>query len=119
MRRLVCAALVLVSLGACVSTEEKERRKEEAMIEQAQADAAAESVFVHDSINVAASITVDTVEFSRDSIVINDDAESESDRVQRVYRMFTRDRAVCIVDSMRFNTAQKGDTLSCQWAPPK
>ena len=113
--------MVLVTMVACTSKAERERRQLAAMIEQAKADAAAESTFVQDSMKVAASITVDTVEFSRDSVMLDtsDSSAGATRRVLHVYRLFTRDRAVCSVDSVRYANTEKGDTLSCQWGPPK
>jgi len=118
MPRAICALTVMLSFSACVSAEEKERRKEEAMVAQAKIDMLAESLFVQDSLKLAASITVDTMEFSRDSLVLDIDT-SEPNASNHIYRVFSRNGAICLVDSTRFSTIQKGDTLSCQWERPK
>ncbi len=119
MRYLTLAFIATsTALGACTSAEEQERRQTAAMIEQAKADAAAESTFVQDSVKLTVSITVDTMEFSRDSVAYSVDDEGKS-VAEHEYRVYTRDRAICLVDSTRYNTIQKGDTLSCQWEQHK
>ena len=59
-KQLVVFALLLV--GACTSAEERARQAEEAMVAQAKSEAAAESLFVQDSLKLQASITMDTID---------------------------------------------------------
>ena len=114
-RRLsVMACVVLPVLNACVSADEKERRATAAMVERAKADAVAESVFVHDSLSLAASITVDSVERMMSEERGATDADGNA-WTETIFKAVTARGAVCIVDSTKAHTLLKGDTLSCQW----
>lgn len=115
-RRLLpfLACVLLPALNACVSADEKERRATAAMVEQARADAAAESVFVHDSLALAASITVDTVD--RVELVPRHATDEDGNAwADTIYRAIALRGTTCVVDSLKSKTLLKGDTLSCQW----
>ncbi len=107
----ICA-LLLVS--ACTSAEERTRKAEEAMVTQAKIEAAAESVFVQDSLKLQASITMDTIDVlvHTSQLFTSDNGATE---VDNKYVVQTRLRASCEVDSIRYTRIVKGDTLSCQW----
>jgi hypothetical protein len=107
-------ASALATLGACTSAEEKERRQTAAMIEQAKADAAAESSFVVDSIKLKESITLDTVATLIDSTALYTDNDGNT-TTDHSYFARTQHGATCEVDALRFGMMIKGDTLSCQW----
>jgi hypothetical protein len=113
-RILTLAMVALATISACTSAEEKERRRTAAMIEQAKADAAAESSFVADSIKLKESIVLDTVDVLADSMALytDDDGNTTTDHV---YLARTRTGATCEVDMVHYATMMKGDTLSCQW----
>jgi hypothetical protein len=118
MRRRILLAAVAAAMSACVGKEEKARRREEAMVEQAKADATAESLFVADSLKLAASITLDTVaDLERHSQLFNDD--NGDMRTEHGYFALTRLRARCALDSARYARTVRGDTVTCQWEPPK
>ena len=118
MRRLTACAVVLVLASACTSKEEKARRLDEAMVERAKADASAESLFVADSLKLAASITLDTVaDLERQSQLYNDD--SGDMQTENKYFALTRVRARCALDSARYHRTVRGDTLTCQWEAAK
>lgn len=114
MRRVVVCVLLPV-LHACVSADEKERRATAAMVEQAKADAAAESLYVHDSLALAASITLDTVERVETVPRRATDADGNA-WADTIYRAITLRGTMCVVDSLKVKSLVKGDTLSCQWA---
>ncbi len=118
MRPWILAVAIVACGSGCVSAEEKARRVEEAMVEQAKADATAESLFVADSVKLAASITLDTVaDLERHSELATDD---RGDMVTlRQFFALTRARARCALDSARYERTVRGDTLTCQWEPPK
>ena len=113
---LACAAAVtvLATINGCTSAEEKERRQTAAMIEQAKADAAAESSFVVDSMKLKESIVLDTVETIADSTALYTDNDGNT-TTDHTYVARTRAGATCEIDAPRFATMIKGDTLSCQW----
>lgn len=120
-QRLLSRALsvsMALTLVACVSAEEKERRATAAMVEQAKADLAAESTFVQDSLKLAASITVDTIDLLHPLERGATDRDGNTWR-DTVYQVITRDSATCLVDSLKFSTLRQGDTLSCQWEKRK
>ena len=104
----------LLALGACTSAQEKQRRATALMVEQAKADAAAESTFVQDSLKLMASITVDTVEI----VVSVPRAATDADGISwadTIYKAITRGGASCVVDAIKSRQLTAGDTLSCQW----
>lgn len=113
MRRLIWLAL---ALAACTSDADKAREREAAMIEQATADAAAELVFMEDSLKLAASITIDTVRKveRRDRYSTSDD---DDDTSGPRFEAVAANGQVCLVTPARFTTLVVGDTLSCQWGP--
>lgn len=113
MRRLFW---LVFALAACTSDEEKARQREAAMIEQAKADAAAETEFVEDSMKLAASITVDTVRSleRRDSYRTNDEND---DTGGPRFEAIAANGQVCLLTPTRYATLIVGDTLSCQWGP--
>lgn len=117
LRVSACVMLCLTSIG-CTSKEEKERRATAAMIEQAKADIAAESLFVQDSIKLAASFSVDTVLTMR-ALQRQATDRDGNDWTDTVYQIFTRDSAKCMVDGRKFSLLSPGDTLSCQWETRK
>ena len=104
----------LLTLGACTSAEEKQRRATAAMVAQAKADAAAESTFVQDSLKLMTSITVDTIEIVVPVPRGATDADGNS-WADTIYKAITRTGASCVVDSVKFKQLTAGDTLSCQW----
>ncbi len=112
-RWLIPAALLLVA--ACTSAEEKQRKREAQMIEQAKEDAAAEAEFVVDSVKLAASITVDTVKETRAVQDTVPDDESEPQLVL-AYVALSPSGTRCTLTPEKFRTLVVGDTLSCQWA---
>jgi hypothetical protein len=111
-------SLAMLALVACTSAEEKERRKQEAMIEAAKEDAAAESTFVADSIAVVQSITVDTAAMLTSTVVetVGDDGYPLRNLQ---YLAISPSRTRCLLDSARYVTLVQGDTLSCQWSAPE
>jgi hypothetical protein len=115
--RTTVFALVFASglgLGACTSDEEKARARELAMIEQAKADSVDEAQFVADSLALAASITLDTVQLVR---IVNQTSPDDSDVIESVYQAVSRKGQVCLLEFTRYKLLAVGDTLSCQWAP--
>lgn len=114
MRRLIWLAFALV---ACTSDEEKARQREAAMIEQAQADAAAEAEFADDSLKLAASVTIDTIRRleRRDRYSTNDEDDEETSGPR--FEAIAANGQVCLLTPARFTTVVVGDTLSCQWGP--
>ena len=118
MRRLSATALVILLASACTSTEEKARRMEEAMVEQAKVDASAESLFVADSLMLAASITLDTVADLERQSQLYDDNRGDM-QTANTYLALTRLRARCALDSARYARTVRGDTLTCQWEAAK
>ena len=118
MPRLNPGIVVLVLLGACASGAEKTQRLEAAMVAQAKLDVEAESLYVADSVRLAASITLDTVaDLERHTALFNDDnGDMQS---ERSYLALTRLRARCALDSARYERTVRGDTLTCQWDAPK
>ena len=84
------------------------------MIEQAKADAAADSTFAQDSLKLMASITVDTVEAVLPIPRSATDADGNS-WADTIYKAITRTGASCVVDPVKFKQLTAGDTLSCQW----
>lgn len=109
----VALIVALPLAAACTSEEEKARRAEEAMVAMAKEDIAAESLFVHDSTAIAASITLDTVTLVGISPpVLNGDGDTVEGK-----RFFAHSRrgGVCLLDSVRLLTIAQGDTLRCQW----
>ena len=118
MRQVSACALVLLFASGCTSADEKARRMEEAMVEQAKVDASAESLFVADSLKLAASITLDTVaDLERQSQLYDDDRGDM--QTANTYVALTRLRARCALDSARYGRTVRGDTLTCQWEPAK
>jgi hypothetical protein len=117
-RYLTLAVVALATVSACTSAEEKDRRRTAAMIEQAKADAAAESSFVVDSLKLKESIVLDTVETITDSTALYTDNDGNT-TTDHTYVAKTRAGASCEIDAVRFATMIKGDTLSCQWDPHK
>ncbi len=116
--RFTVVALACVVASGCASKEERAQQLETAMVEQAKADAAAESLFVTDSAKLAASITLDTVaDLERRSQLYND--ENGDMRTENSYVALTRTRARCALDSARYERTVRGDTLTCQWDTPK
>ena len=115
-KQLLVLALLLV--GACTSAEERAHQAEEAMVTQAKLEAAAESMFVQDSLKLQASIVMDTVDalVHTSQLFTNEDGATD---VDNKYVVQTRLRAACEVDSVRYTRTVKGDTLSCQWEMPK
>lgn len=110
--------LLVLALAACTSAEEKARERELAMIEAAQADSIAEAQFVEDSLELAKSITSDTV--SELVVRVEQVADADGDeRPARVFLALARNRTRCHLDSTRYMTLAVGDTLSCQWGPPE
>ena len=108
---LVAAVLPLVT--ACVNADEKARRDEEAMVALAREEMEAESLFVHDSVAIAASITLDTIDvLERTLPMLNWERDTVAE-AQFVAR--TRAGASCLLDSAHFARVAKGDTLRCQW----
>ncbi|MBC7840732.1 MAG: hypothetical protein H7099_00370 [Gemmatimonadaceae bacterium] len=109
---------LLVALGACTSAADKERERDEAMVAQAKADAAAEAAFVADSLALAASITVDTVKEVRlmsDSIWIADNDPQSG----VVHAAISPGGRRCLLSDEKWPTLVVGDTLSCQWTAAK
>lgn len=112
--RYVLVLTTMVSASACVPADEKERRRVAIMVEQAKADAVAESVFVQDSLALLSSITVDTVA----SVTLVQPGASDEEGnswIDTIYQAIARRGTVCAIDSSRFATLTGGDTLSCQW----
>jgi hypothetical protein len=114
MKRELCLVLA-IALTACTSAAEKEKRRQQAMIEQAREDAAAEAEFVADSVKLAASITMDTVSElrQRDERTTTDDG---ADTVVTSYHAVTRAGQLCVLTFEKYKTTAQGDTLSCQWS---
>jgi hypothetical protein len=113
MRRAICLLLVL---AACTSAEEKERQRDSAMVEQAKADAAAESEFVADSVKLAASITIDTLKEVR---VMQDSAWTAGDNQPATVSHVGISPAGhrCLLSEEKAKAVVVGDTLTCQWTP--
>lgn len=112
------ACVSVLSLAACMSAEEQERRATEAMVAQAKIDIAAESAFVQDSTKLAASFTIDTVL----SLRMLQRQATDRDGVtwtDTVYQIFTRDSAKCMVEPRKYHLLTSGDTLTCQWETRK
>jgi hypothetical protein len=105
---------VVVSLSACASPEEKQRRLDSAMVEQAKLDAQDEAEFVEDSVKLASSITVDTIYDIRTVPTVGRDADGR-EFTYDVYTVTARNNQRCLVEPARFTTLVRGDTLSCQW----
>lgn len=116
MRRASLMLVALPLLASCTSAEEKARREEEAMVALAKADAEAESLFVHDSLAVAASISLDTVNMLVRTTPLYDDDGNVVTPAQLIVRS-TRG-ADCLIDSARAVRVVQGDTLRCQWTHP-
>lgn len=118
MRERLAPMLLLgavLAVSACASDEEKARRAEEKMVELAKVDAQAESLFVHDSLAVAASITVDTVSSAGYfPALVNPDGDTLAPS-QSLAR--SRSGATCMLDSATAMRVAPGDTLRCQWLP--
>lgn len=102
-------------LAACTSADEKARRREQAMIERAKEDAAAESEFAQDSIKLAASITVDTVRSVRTR---EQQSPDDGNYRETVYEAVSPMGQVCLLTAEKYRLIVVGDTLSCQWAAP-
>lgn len=118
MRIPTTLAIALLAVGACTSAEEKQRRLEEAMVRAAKADAADESTFVADSVAVLQSITMDTVVELQMRVVEGSAEDTETQYVTRYLALSPRGNR-CLLDSLKYQTLVRGDTLSCQWGPPE
>ena len=116
MRRMTLA--LVLTLAACTSAEEKARQREQAMMEQARADAATEADFIADSLALAASITLDTVRDVRirDVRTVDDDGD---EYLSPRHEAVGTTGQVCAVTSTRYGQLVRGDTLRCQWGPPE
>lgn len=112
-RLLLAAVLPLVT--ACVNAEEKARRDEEAMVALAREEMEAESLFLHDSLALTASFTVDTV---RMLLRTTPELDERGDTVTPAQFIVRSTQGFnCLVDSTRAMHVAPGDTLRCQWAP--
>jgi hypothetical protein len=107
---------LIVALAACASPEEKQRRLDSAMVEQAKLDAQDEAEFLEDSAKLAASITVDTIYDVREMSNVGTD-ENGDQFTYDTYAATARNRSRCFVDQARFRSLVRGDTLRCQWEP--
>jgi hypothetical protein len=113
--RTTLSLLLMAAFAACASAEEKQRRLDSVMIEEAKADAQAEREFLEDSTALAQTITVDTIrELRVESIEARDDVGDVF--ITPSYRAIAPNGAKCVLRSERFNELHQGDTLSCQWA---
>jgi hypothetical protein len=110
--------LALLSVAACTSAEDKQRRRELAMVEAAKADAQDEAAFVADSVAVLQSITVDTVTELQMRLIDDSDEVGYTHYVTQYVAMSPRGNR-CMVDSTKYGMLVRGDTLSCQWGPPE
>jgi hypothetical protein len=104
------------ALAACASPEEKQRRLDSAMVEQAKLDAQDEAEFLEDSAKLAASITLDTIVDLRELSNVGTDQYGDQ-FTYATYTAMARNLSRCFVDQTRFSTLVRGDTLSCQWEP--
>ena len=112
MKRLIVLALLF---AACKSDAEKAHIRDSLMVEQAKEDAAAETEFMQDSVQLAASITVDSVREVRsvlDTVPDEDSVMQVRVAVIAVSPIGTR----CTLTPERSRTIVPGDTLTCQWA---
>ncbi len=114
-RRFITLAMLL-GLTSCTSAEEKARQREQAMMEQARADSAAEADFIADSTTLASTITVDSIRELRIRDVSLSD-EDGNEIMSRRHEAVGRFGLVCGVDMDRYATLIVGDTLRCQWGP--
>jgi hypothetical protein len=115
-RTTALATAMLLAITACASAEEKERRRDSAMVEAAKADAADEADFVTDSTALAASITLDTVRSVRSVVRSETDDDGNTDTLT-VYQALAPNGHACELTVTKYHTTVVGDTLSCQWAP--
>ena len=108
--------LLVLGLAACTSAEEKARVREQAMIAQAQADSAAETDFVADSLALAASVTLDTIRDLRIRDVKNVD-DNGYEYTASAHEAIGTAGFVCALTVERYVPLTRGDTLRCQWGP--
>jgi hypothetical protein len=109
----VCVA-ALVCVSGCEDIATREARQRVEMVEMARADAVAESTFVQDSVAIAASFHVDTIDgIAIAGVDVYDDEGYR--RTEKVFKVTTRKAQVCFVDSTRGALLAFGDTLTCQW----
>jgi hypothetical protein len=118
MRVHAIVAVALCAVAACTSAEEKQRQRDEAMIEAAKADAADESTFVADSLALLKSIVMDTVTDLQVRIVDGSSDDTDTQLVTQYVAVSPRGNR-CLVDSLKYHALVRGDTLSCQWGPPE
>lgn len=114
------AVLAVLLLTACGGMEARDARHKAAMIEEAKAMAAEESTYAAESLAFVATFTVDTVAARFDSIppVPPPDLDGAYEPERRFYARSARG-AVCEVTDERYAKLAAGDTLRCQWSPPK
>ncbi len=112
--RTVIGAVLVLSLAACTSAEEKAQQRELAMIEAAKADSVSEAEFVEDSVKLAASITVDTVRTLR---IVDQRSADDDGTFDTIHQAVSPTGLLCAVTVEKYRVLVVGDTLSCQWAP--
>lgn len=112
--RVGCCFAALIVVGACENIEQRDARHRAEMVEMARADQAAESTFVGDSVALAASFSVDTIDGIAIAAVDAYDEEGYR-RTEKVFRVTTKAGQSCFVDSARGALLAFGDTLTCQW----
>lgn len=106
---------------AAREAEEPERRAREkaAMIAAARAAAVEESLFVAESVAFVSSFTLDTVASVIDSLPLSPSSEEIDEQgAPRFYARSTRGSLCGIAESMSYRLVP-GDTLRCQWSPPR
>lgn len=123
VRLAVVCLLGTVACGGGIAAREAEEparraREKAAMLETARAAAVEESIFVADSIAFVSSFTIDTVAVVIDQAPGSPSSDGDEDVAPRFVVRSTSGAQCTITESLSYRLV-RGDTLCCQWSPPK